>query len=224
MTLPVKLAVFDCDGTIVDSQHSIMACMAAAFSDNGLQPPGIAEVRRVVGLPLAQAIEVIAPEGAPISAMAEAYSRHWSEARAQNALSEPLFPGILKVFEDLMSSGWLLGVATGKSMRGLEATLGHHNIASKFVTLQTADRARGKPHPEMLEFAMLETGAKPHETVMIGDTTFDMEMARSAGVRAVGVSWGYHAPVELLRSGAHVIAENMAELAQLCEYEEEVAS
>ena len=201
-----------------------MACMAAAFSDNGLQPPGIAEVRRVVGLPLAQAIEVIAPEGAPISAMAEAYSRHWSEARTRNALSEPLFPGILKVFEDLMSSGWLLGVATGKSMRGLEATLSHHDIASKFVTLQTADRARGKPHPEMLEFAMLETGAKPHETVMIGDTTFDMEMARSAGVRAVGVSWGYHAPVELLGSGAHVIAENMAELAQLCEYEEEIAS
>lgn len=224
MTSPVKLAVFDCDGTIVDSQHSIMACMAAAFAENGLVSPGIADVRRVVGLPLARAIEVLAPEDAPITAMAEAYSQHWSQARAQNALSEPLFPGIVEVFEALTAEGWLLGVATGKSMRGLEATLDHHGLASHFVTLQTADRARGKPDPEMLEFAMLETGANPWETVMIGDTTFDMEMARSAGVRAVGVSWGYHAPVELLGSGAHVIAENMADLAQLCEYEEEIAS
>lgn len=224
MTIPVKLAVFDCDGTIVDSQYSIMACMAAAFTENGLISPGIAEVRRVVGLPLHRAIEVLAPDGAPIAAMTDAYSRKWSEARSENALSEPLFPGILEVFENLIASGWLLGVATGKSMRGLEATLTHHDIASHFVTLQTADRARGKPDPEMLEIAMAETGAQPWNTVMIGDTTFDMEMARRADVRAVGVSWGYHAPVELTAAGAHVIAESMTDLARLCDFEEEIAS
>lgn len=219
-----KLAVFDCDGTIVDSQHSIMACMSAAFERSGLVAPALGQVRRVVGLPLAQAIAVLAPDDAPIATMTENYSAAWTDLHARQALSEPLFEGILDVFDRLSADGWLLGVATGKSMRGLQRTFGLHALEDRFVTLQTADKARGKPDPEMLENAMLETGAGPNETVMIGDTTFDIEMARRAGVRAVGVAWGYHAPEELTSAGAHGVAATMQDLLELCSYAEETAS
>ena len=224
-SLPIKLVVFDCDGTLVDSQHAITACMDHAFSAVALTPPPLGRVRRVIGLPLAEAIAVLAEDAAaPIAQMVDAYSTAWQRIRHDKDMEEPLFEGVLDIFDKLDAAGCLMGVATGKSMRGLEATLDKHGIGDRFVTLQTADIVRGKPDPDMLLRAMNEAGAAPVDTIMIGDTTFDMEMARSAGVRAVGVSWGYHAPVELLGSGAHVIAENMAELAQLCEYEEEVAS
>lgn len=221
MAARTKLAVFDCDGTIVDSQHSILACMSAAFERSGYKAPSIAEVRRVVGLPLSRAIEVLAPDGAPIADMTSDYSAAWTEAHNSRGLSEPLYDGILGVFDSLGADGWVLGVATGKSMRGLERTFMLHDIAHRFVTLQTSDRARGKPDPEMLENAMSDTGARPEDTVMIGDTTFDIEMARRAGVRAIGVAWGYHAPEELQSVGAHGIAETMSDLLELCMFAEE---
>lgn len=224
MTASIKLAVFDCDGTIVDSQHSISTCMTSAFEAHGLAAPAIAAVRRVVGLPLAQAISVLAPDDAPIERLTAAYSDAWGKARQNESLSEPLFGGVKNVFDTLLNDGWLLGIATGKSMRGLDATLQHHDLSSLFVTLQTADRARGKPDPEMLEKAMYETGAEAKDTVMIGDTTYDIEMARNAGVRGIGVSWGYHAPQELLDAGAHDIADSMSELINLFTFSEEIAS
>lgn len=226
MTLAARtrLAVFDCDGTIVDSQHSITSCMAAAFERAGFVAPEISRVRRVVGLPLAEAIAQLAPADAPIDEMTGHYSDAWGDAHDRQELSEPLFEGILGVFEALEADGWLLGVATGKSMRGLTRTFAPHALAAKFVTLQTADKARGKPDPEMLENAMLEAGTEPDATVMIGDTTFDMEMARRAGVRAVGVAWGYHAPEELRSAGAHAVASSMSDLIDLCMYAEEKTS
>lgn len=209
----VMLAVFDCDGTLVDSQHAINSCMTDAFIHVGLQPPPISSVRRVVGLPLAQAIEILADDDvAPVPAMVEAYSASWQRMRTGGKLDEPLFDGTFELLSGLHASAWTLGVATGKSMRGLEATLAHHGLNGLFSTLQTADRARGKPHPEMLELAMAETAAEPAETVMIGDTTYDMEMAVNAGVRALGVAWGYHAPEDLKAAGALMVAENVADL------------
>ena len=213
MPSKVKLAVFDCDGTLVDSQHAINSCMTDAFIHVGLQPPPISRVRRVVGLPLAQAIEMLADEeNAPIPTMVEAYSVSWQRMRSGGDLDEPVFEGTHDLLKDLKAGDWTLGVATGKSMRGLEAPLAHHGLGRFFSTLQTADRAKGKPDPEMLELAMVETDAAPSETVMIGDTTYDIEMAANAGVRALGVAWGYHAPKDLMAAGAEMVAETVADL------------
>ena len=212
----LKLAVFDCDGTLVDSQFAINACMADAFASVGFPKPDIADVRRVVGLPLVQAIEIIADiPDAPAQEMAAAYSKSWTELRAKGELAEPIFDGIVDVLDALSAQEWVLGVATGKSMRGLKATLDHHQLGSYFQTMQTADKARGKPDPQMLEFAMTETGANPYETVMIGDTTYDIEMAKAIGVKTIGVSWGYHAPEDLKSAGASFIVHSAGELGAL---------
>lgn len=212
----VKLAVFDCDGTLVDSQHAINTCMSDAFGAVGLDTPDISAVRRVVGLPLDTAIEALLNgQSGSVGEMVEAYSRSWQQMRASGSLDEPLFEGIVDVLRDLRSSDWILGVATGKSMRGLSATIAHHGLEGHFSTLQTADKARGKPDPEMLELAMAETFAEPENTLMIGDTTFDIEMAKSASVTAIGVAWGYHSPEDLKNAGAHVVADNMSELRQV---------
>jgi phosphoglycolate phosphatase len=208
----LRLAVFDCDGTLVDSQHSIVACMQAAFRAEGLAPPPPAAVRRVVGLPLAQSCGVLAPHEprARHALLAERYKEAFTALRARQALDEPLFDGIVAALDALEAAGAVLGVATGKGRRGLALTLERHGLLHRFATRQTADDAPGKPHPAMLEQAMAEVGVSPVETVMIGDTTFDMEMARAAGVAALGVAWGYHGSDELRASGAlHVAAEAM---------------
>jgi phosphoglycolate phosphatase len=114
--------------------------------------------------------------------------------------------------EELEASGWLLGIATGKSDRGLRHVLETHGLADRFVTLQTADRHPSKPHPAMVELAISEAGAAPETTVMIGDTSFDMIMAVNAGVRPVGVDWGYHDERELIDAGAEIVAATMGDL------------
>lgn len=221
----MKLAVFDCDGTLVDSQYAINKCMSDAFVAVGFAAPEIADVRRVVGLPLVQAIEIIADNpDAPAEEMARAYSASWSTMREQGTLAEPLFEGVNEVLHDLTQSDWVLGVATGKSMRGLHATLDHHNLHDHFQTLQTADKARGKPDPQMLELAMSETGAAQTQTIMIGDTTYDIEMACAAGVKSIGVSWGYHPPEDLKSAGASFIVTSAGELGTLLTATEDIFS
>ena len=133
----------------------------------------------------------------------------------EGRLSEPLFEGMRDLLHRLHGDGWLLGVATGKSDRGLTSCLAGHAISELFVTLQTADRHPSKPHPAMLEAALFEAGVTAGAAVMIGDTSFDMEMASAAGVHAIGVDWGYHAPEELLASGAAAVASDMAGLEAL---------
>ncbi len=220
-----KLVVFDCDGTLVDSQHAITACMDHAFSAVKRVAPPLGHVRRVIGLPLAEAIAVLAEdENAPIDQMVAAYSTAWQRIRHDRDMEEPLFDGVLDILDMLDDAGCLMGVATGKSMRGLEATLKKHGIGDRFVTLQTADIARGKPDPDMLLRAMNETGAAPDETIMIGDTTFDILMARAANVRSYGVSWGYHEPEELRRAGAHAVLDNMAEIGPIIRTTKEIAT
>jgi len=210
----VKLAIFDCDGTLVDSQHSIIASMNAAFDVHDLPRASREAIRRVVGLPLLDAVAQLIPDASSdlIEAVREEYGRAWHHIRETEGLNEPLFPGLIETLDHLEADGWLLGVATGKSRRGLDGTLEKHGVLERFVTLQTADRARGKPDPEMVQLAMIETGAAAGDTVMIGDTTFDMEMAVSAGVMAIGVSWGYHEVEELKITGAAEVIDAFEDL------------
>jgi phosphoglycolate phosphatase len=210
---PPRLVVFDCDGTLVDSQHAIVACMRDAFSVHGCAAPEDAAIRQVIGLSLDEAVARLAAAGAPAEKVAEAYRQAFFAMRSRPDFHEPLFPGVAAALDALDSAGCLLGVATGKARRGLLATLERHGLCGRFVTLQTADLNPGKPHPAMLLRAMAETGADPDRTVLVGDTSYDMEMARRAGARAVGVAWGYHDRRELEAAGADRIVERCEELA-----------
>jgi len=206
--------VFDCDGTLIDGQASICDAMERACGELGLPLPHRNDVRRAVGLSLPQAARRLLPEhdNATHHAVADAYKRHFRAAREAGELSQPLFDGIVTVIEGLASDSWLLGVATGMSGRGLAHCLATHGLSRQFITLQTADRHPSKPHPAMLEAALFEAAADPDMAVMIGDTAFDMAMARDAGVRGIGVAWGYHLPAELREAGAEWIAETPADL------------
>jgi len=212
-----KLAVFDCDGTLSDGQAAVCAAMDRAFADCGLVAPPSHQVRRIVGLSLPVAMRHLAPaeEHGTHGRLVEAYKQAFFLARSEGRVSEPLFDGIKPLLQALHSHGWLLGVATGKSDRGLHGCLTLHGVRELFATLQTADRHPSKPHPAMLEAAMGEAGAAAGDTVMIGDTTYDIEMARAAGVRAIGVAWGYHAPDELLAAGAEAVALTAADLQEM---------
>ncbi len=207
--MSVKLAVFDCDGTLVDGQASICIAMDRAFAGLKLSPPDRGEVRRIVGLNLLPAVRRLLPDGDETThaAVIAAYKTAFRAAREAGELSEPLFPGIVPLLDRLRAAGWLLGVATGKSDRGLDHCLATHGLRSYFSTLQTADRHPSKPHPAMLDAALAEVNTRPEQAVMIGDTSFDMAMARAAGVRALGVAWGYHEADELYEAGAEAVAQ-----------------
>ena len=215
----MRLAVFDCDGTLVDGQADVCEAMDDAFAAQGLAPPDRHLTRRMVGLSLPEAMRKLLPGGEDQThdALAAHYRDAYRARRTAGVLDEPLFDGVAALLERLSGAGWLLGVATGKSDRGLAHCLSTHGIAGHFVTLQTADRHPSKPHPAMLQAAMDAVGARPAETAMIGDTAYDIAMAGAAGVRAIGVSWGYHPPSELIASGAQAVADNAAALFDLLE-------
>ncbi|QUL36632.1 HAD-IA family hydrolase [Erythrobacter sp. JK5] len=218
MTRPKpRLAVFDCDGTLVDGQADICDTMVQAFERAKIPAPDRNDVRRIVGLSLPVAIRKLAPDLTDNDArnVVEFYKSGYFARRQEGVLHEPLYDGIADLLGALHGSGWQLAVATGKSDRGLEAVLAAHGLTDLFVSLQTADRHPSKPHPAMLEAALFEAGATPDEAVMIGDTTFDIDMARAANVRAVGVAWGYHEPGELTLAGAAAIAQDVADLERL---------
>lgn len=212
-----RLAIFDCDGTLVDSQHNIVMAMNDAFERAQLEPPTRHETLGIVGLSLIETMQVLLPDAdhAFHVAMAENYKQAFWRLRGNGLVDEPLYDGIADLIEALYDDGWLLGVATGKSDRGLELCLEHHGLTKRFVTLQTADRHPSKPHPSMVETAMAEAGAAAHSSIMIGDTSYDMMMARAAGVRGIGVAWGYHPADDLHAAGAHAVADNPAEILEI---------
>lgn len=214
MTNP--LVIFDCDGTLVDSQHNICTAMIRAFETVKLTPPDRHAILSVVGLSLPHAVARLVPDADADfhDHLSEQYKSCFHVLRGEGLVSEPLYDGIADLIAQLDAAGWLLGVATGKSDRGLNLCLAQHGILDRFVTLQTADRHPSKPHPSMIAQAMAEAGAVPETTLMIGDTTFDIEMAGNAGVRGIGVAWGYHAPDALVAVGAHAVAVDSAALAR----------
>jgi len=210
-----RLAIFDCDGTLVDSQANICRAVEEALTEARIEVPSRDRIRRIVGLSLVEAMQALLPEASDADhrQLAQAYKDKFFAMRTSGALAdEPLFDGIGALVEQLAGDGWMLGVATGKSDRGLDHILRTHGLKHHFITLQTADRHPSKPHPSMIEAAIAEAGAEPAHTVMIGDTSFDILMAVNAGVRAVGVAWGYHPADELLAAGAHGVALAVADL------------
>ncbi len=212
---PVNLVLFDCDGTLVDSQVMIVASMTGAFQARALQPPSREEILSIVGLSLPIAIARLTshhPE-APIDALVDAYKASFLDLRNSTLHQEPLYPGARETIERLAAEpNTLLGIVTGKSRRGLDAILAMHGLRPYFQVLKTADDAPSKPHPAMVHDAIAEVGAQAARTVVIGDTSFDMEMAISAGTGAIGVSWGYHSTAMLEAAGAAVVVQRFHEV------------
>jgi phosphoglycolate phosphatase len=212
--LSFEVVVFDCDGTLVDSGAMILAAMADAFDESGLPAPEAAAVRQVIGLSLDEAVRALAP-GLALErqrTLARRYRAAFTALRADARYDEPLFPGVAELLADLDAAGRRLAIATGKSRRGVDHVLAKHGLAHRFVSVQTADGNPSKPHPAMLRRAVAEAGGGPAEACMIGDTTFDMEMAQLAGMAAIGVGWGHHHPAELAAAGAHTVVADAREL------------
>ncbi len=209
-----KLAIFDCDGTLVDSGATIYRALAEAFAIQGAALPAARDCRRVIGLSLNEAMAALLPDADPREhvQLAETYKTCFIQARADGRVEEPLFDGILDLLDSLEADGWLLAVATGKSDRGLGHCLNSHGIHARFVSLQTSDRHPSKPDPGMALAAIAQAGAAPKTTIVIGDTAFDMGMAKGAGAAGIGVAWGYHEPDELIAAGAFAVALVPAEV------------
>jgi len=211
-----RFIVFDLDGTLVDSQHTVVHCMSLAFAGHGLPVPEPAAIRGTIGLKLEIALNSLLPEPDEATAwrLVERYREAFFALLDDPGHEEPLFPGALETLEALDHPEVFLGIATGKNRRGLTRVLQRHGLQDRFHNLKTADDGPGKPHPHLLEAAMAEVGMDPARTVMIGDTTFDMEMARAAGCAGIGVAWGNHPEEHLLAAGAAVIVRDFSELNQ----------
>lgn len=210
----LRLAVFDLDGTIVNSTANIVRAVNEAAGLMKLEAPAAHHIPRVIGLSLTEALGELFPDldRPRLLELDQAYRTCFQRFRTEPHFDEPLFDGTHDVLDALDAEGVLLGIATGKGMRGVRHVLDRHGLSNRFVTIQTPEQAPGKPNPEMLFRAMAETGADPAHTVMIGDTSFDILMARAAGVSAVGVAWGNHPVPELEAAGAHRLVDRFADL------------
>ncbi len=201
----MKLIIFDVDGTLVDSQAHIVAAMEFAFARVGIELPVRDALLSIVGLSLPEAMSKLCPQASPseIDALVDGYRASYAELRIQMKDAAPFYPYAEDVLEDLSNrDDVLLGMATGKSRRGVRHIIEAHQLDRVFVTTQTADTHPSKPHPSMLMDAMAEAGVEAADTVMIGDTTYDMEMAGNAGIAGIGVAWGYHSVSALEGVGA----------------------
>ena len=213
--MSLKLAIWDMDGTIVDSREVISTSMVRAFQAVGLIPPTYDETRQIVGLALEEACRRLAPERTSEETLAhlvEAYRQAFIARRTEEDFREPLYDGAVETLERLANDNWLIAMATGKSRRGIDAIFSMHPLAQSFDTIHCADDGPGKPHPAMCLEAMKKMGAEPHESLMIGDAVFDMQMGRAAGLHSLGVTWGFGTRAELEAAGAHHISEKYDEL------------
>ncbi len=211
-----RLIVFDVDGTLIDSQVVIIKAMKAAYREVGLPSPSDAQVLSIVGLSLPEAMRGISPEidEDAVAALVDAYRAGFVKNRAQGQgeASVPLYEGARECLKRLNADpSSVLGAATGKARRGLDVVIEGHDLHGLFVTLQTADIHPSKPHPAMLEAACSETGIGSERAVMIGDTSYDMEMGKAAGFATIGVSWGYH-DLDRLGACADLIVNEFSEI------------
>jgi phosphoglycolate phosphatase len=206
-----ELIVFDWDGTLMDSAAKIVHCFERAFIDAGVAYPGADAVRRIIGLGLKEAITALMP-GAESSQCLAVGDRYRENFLALDAEAMSLFPGVRQGLHALTERGHLLAIATGKSRRGLDRVLGHTSLSEFFVATRCADEALSKPHPRMLEDILEYTGLTPAQAVMVGDTTYDMLMAKAANMAGLAVSYGVHPPEELMQHGALACCESFDEV------------
>lgn len=206
-----SLLVFDWDGTLVDSERKIVASAQAAIEALNLPQPGADSIRNIIGLGLREAIEVLFPSRDEEfhGRFVEYYRHHFLE---NGEHSTAFFPGAIETLYSLKAEGYILAVATGKSRRGLARELSSSGLTDVFDGTRCADEAFSKPHPRMLQDIMDDLSVDAHETVMIGDTEYDLEMAKSAGTHGIGVSYGVHGRERLLRFDPIVCLDTITEL------------
>jgi phosphoglycolate phosphatase len=214
---PLRLVIFDVDGTLIDSQAHIYASMQAAFASVELEIPDRATTLGVVGLSLPIAMARLMPT-ASLSVqnqMVDVYKDAFMTIRLsdQGKAMSPLYPGARDLLEDLSrQDDVLLGIATGKSRRGWDHLQEMHQFGGLFQTIQVADDHPSKPHPSMVETCLRETGVEAQNAVILGDTSFDIDMGVAAGINTIGVAWGYHPVADLAASGATHIVEAFPEV------------
>jgi phosphoglycolate phosphatase len=204
----LKLAIWDMDGTIVDSRDVILTAMTRAFETCGLAPPAYDETRKIVGLSLHDGCRILAPDDitdGKLDDLVAAYRDAFILRRTEPGFLEPLYDGAMETLQQLRDDNWLIAMATGKSHRGIRAIFEMHPLEPFFDTIWCADDGPGKPHPFMVEQAMGALGAEPHQSLMIGDAIHDINMGNAAGVRTLGVSWGFGTAGELEAVGAHEV-------------------
>lgn len=210
----LRLALFDCDGTLANSHAFINSALLKGFADCGFPVPNDKATQRIIGLSFREALQALDASltGEQLAAVEARCHVHLLAARTTDDIVEPLYEGIAPMLEQLSTAGWLMGVATGKGMHGLKHLLDTNGVARHFVTLNTSDECISKPAPEMVMNALAATGVAASRCIVIGDTTYDMKMAHNAGVKALGVAWGYHPPAQLLEAGALAVVPTPAEL------------
>ncbi len=199
----MRLILFDLDGTLLDSREHILATQAKAFAAVGLPVPAPERSLSVVGLSLDEAFTALVGQGGPVEDLRRAYAEAWTAMRSEPGYRERLYPGAGETIAALAARpDTLLGIATGKSRRGVDRLLAAQGWEAIFTTIQTADGHPSKPHPSMIRAALAATGIDAGQTVMVGDTTFDMAMAVAAGVTPLAVGWGFHDGDALRAAGA----------------------
>lgn len=211
----MPFVIFDIDGTLVDSRKVISDCMAAAFMRRELAPPSYDQTRKIVGLSLLEAVDRLAPPNLShddLLQLVEVYKDEFISRRRAGDLHEPLYDGALELLRRLKNANWAIGAATGKSRRGLDAIIKTHGFDDYFDCHFCADDGPGKPHPHMLQANLDALGRPASSSVMIGDTSFDMIMAKAAGVSAYGVDWGFHTTEEIKSGGADMMFSSMDDL------------
>lgn len=208
----LKLAIWDMDGTIVDSRDVIQTAMCRAFDTCGLPEPQYDDIRKTIGLGLEEVCRALAPDYHDIPGLAVAYKEAFVLRRAEEDFKEPLYDGAIETLERLANDGWLIGMATGKSHRGIRAIFEMHPLEQYFDTIWCADDGPGKPYPFMLEQAMDALGCAPHQSLIIGDAIHDIAMGRNAGIHTMGVAWGFGEAHELEAAGAHEVHRDFESL------------
>lgn len=209
----LSLILFDVDGTLIDSQAIILESQRRTLAEFGIAHPGREAGLSIVGLSLPRAFSALIGEKHHLDPILKRYGEIFAALRADPAWQSPLFPGARQIVEQFAKRDDLrVGLATGKSRRGVSHLLDQEGWHGMFATVQTADTNPSKPHPGMVLTAAAETGVRVEDVVMIGDTCFDIEMGKAAGARAIGVSWGYHPVKALKEAGADMIARDFGDI------------
>lgn len=211
---PLELVIFDFDGTLVDSQHNIVQSMHHAFEANDLPLPSHEAVLGIVGLHLPECMRILAPEAgeALIDKLVQGYSESYRARRLSGSDAPPLYPNTREILDDLDARDVMLAVATGKSRRGLTHNLQMHDMSTLFVETRTSNDGPGKPNPDIILDICANLNLPVDHCVMIGDTTYDIEMATNAKMPSIGVRWGYHRPERLIEAGAYAILQRWTDL------------